>query len=127
MTAQYDAAGAAAAGNMVWSYDASANYGLLNADGTEKTSLLDVVVRPYPERVAGDPVSYAFDAATRTFTLTYHANPGTAAPTVLSIAPRVYPNGYTVDCGGCASQKTAGGLVVTSAPPGDPAILRIHP
>jgi endoglycosylceramidase len=127
MTAQYDAAGAAAAGNMVWSYDASANYGLLNPDGTEKASLLGVVVRPYPERVAGDPVSYAFDAATKTFTLTYHAQPGITAPTILSIAPRLYPAGFAVDCGGCAAQKTAGGLVVTSPPPGDPAVLRVHP
>ncbi len=127
MTAQYDAAGAVAASNMVWAYDASVNYGLLNPDGSEKQSLLDVVVRPYPERIAGDPVSYAFDAATKTFTLTYRPTRSITAPTVVSVAPRLYPAGYTVECGGCVFDKTPGGFVVTSAPPGDTATIVLHP
>src|ERR1700738_2638407 len=94
--------------------------------GTEKPLLLEAVVRPYPERVAGDPISYAFDAATKTFTLSYHAA-SIAAPTIVSIAPRLYPSGYVVDCGGCAYEKTAGGVAITSAPPGDPAIVKLHP
>jgi endoglycosylceramidase len=127
MTAQYDAAGAVAGSSMYWSYDSSGGYGLLNTDGTEVPSLLAVVVRPYPERVAGDPVSYAFDAATSTFTFTYHPNRAIAAPTVVSVAPRIYPNGYAVDCDGCTYQKTPGRLVITAAPGGDPAIVKVHP
>jgi endoglycosylceramidase len=125
MAAQYDAAGAAAASNMYWAYDASTGYGLLNPDGSEKKNLLDVVVRPYPERVAGDPVSYTFDAGT--FVLTYHADRALAAPTIVSIAPRVYPNGYSVECDGCALQKTSRRLVITSPPAGDPAVIKVHP
>ena len=63
MTAQYDAAGAVAAGTMYWAYDKGGDYSLLDADGNEKTALLDVLVRPYPARVAGDPISYGFDPA----------------------------------------------------------------
>src|SRR5581483_239991 len=47
MTAQYDAAGQAAGGTMYWAYDKGDGYSLLAADGTEKTALTDVLVRPY--------------------------------------------------------------------------------
>src|SRR5512138_1985438 len=70
MTAQYDAAGAVAASTMYWSYDRG-GYGLLDADGNVQPTLAGVLARPYPERVAGTPQSYAFDPTTRTFTLTF--------------------------------------------------------
>ena len=54
---------------MYWSYDKSDGYALLDADGNEKPDLVDTVVRPYPERVAGTPVSYAFDDGTFTFVM----------------------------------------------------------
>jgi endoglycosylceramidase len=127
MTAQYDAAGQVAAGAMYWAYDKSDGYGLLAPDGAEKTNLVDVVVRPYPERIAGEPVSYAFDAATRTFTFTYRPDSSVRAPTVLSLPDRVFPKGYVVDCGGCASTKEAGRLILTSPPPGDVAVVTVHP
>ncbi len=75
MTAQYDAAGQVSAGTMYWSYDKSDGYGLLAPDGSEKSELLDVLVRPYPERVAGDPISYAFDAATADLHVQLHPRP----------------------------------------------------
>src|SRR3990172_8130615 len=66
MDAEYDAAAAVAGSTMYWDY-VKGGYGLLAADGSERTALTDALVRPYPERVAGDPVAYAFDEATRTF------------------------------------------------------------
>src|SRR5262249_49782624 len=48
MTAQYDAAGAVAAGTMYWAYDKGGGYSLLDTDGTERATLVDTVVRPYP-------------------------------------------------------------------------------
>src|SRR4029077_4069865 len=71
MNAQYDPAGAQAAHTMYWAYDKSDGHGLLAPDGSEKPALLDAIVRPYPERVAGDPISYAWDSAASTFTFTY--------------------------------------------------------
>jgi endoglycosylceramidase len=126
MTAQYDAAGAVAASSMYWDYT-KGGYGLLDADGNEAQPLVDTVVRPYPERVAGDPVSWSFDAASSTFTFTYHASPSMAAATILSVPARVYPSGYAVDCGGCSASAQGASLVVSSPPPGDPAVIVLHP
>ena len=126
MTAQYDGAGAVAASSMYWDYS-KGGYGILDADGNEAQPLVDTLVRPYPERVAGDPVSWSFDQASSTFTLTYRADPSVAAATVVSVPPRVYPSGYSVDCGGCASSVQGSSLVVTSPPRGDPAVVVLHP
>jgi endoglycosylceramidase len=124
MTAQYDAAGAVAASTMYWSYDKSDGYSLLDPNGNEKPALLGAVVRPYPERVAGTPLAYAFDAASSTFTATYTPDTALTAPTLISVPPRVYPNGYTVECGGCTFEQTPGQLAITA--PGSGTIA-IHP
>ncbi len=127
MTAQYDAAGAVAASTMYWSYDKSDGYGLLAPDGSEKPALVGAVVRPYPERVAGDPIAYTFDAATRTFTLTYTAKRGAKLPTEISVPSRVYPDGYQVECDGCTSHTDGGELVIDTPPTGMPAMIQVHP
>lgn len=127
MTAQYDAAGAVAAGTMYWSYDESDGYGLLAPDGSEKTALVDALVRPYPERVAGDPIAWAFDASTSTFTFVYAIDRGLSLPTEIAVPARAYPNGYQVDCGGCQFQQQDGELVITTPPPGDSATITLHP
>ena len=40
---------------MIWDYT-KGGYGLLNVDGSEAQPLVDTVVKPYPERVAGNPL-----------------------------------------------------------------------
>jgi endoglycosylceramidase len=126
MTADYDGAGAIAASTMYWDYS-KGSYGMVEADGGEAQPLLSALVRPYPERVAGDPVSYAYDAATSTFTLTYRASTTITLPTVISVPSRLYPNGYAVDCAGCVFSEAAGSLTVTTPPAGAPAVIAIHP
>ena len=117
MTAQYDAAGSVAAGTMYWSYDkGDGGYSMLDADGTEKPELMGALVRPYPELTAGDPIAYRFDAATRVFTFEYTPDPNHGLPTEISVPPRVYPNGFTVACGGCEAVEAPG--VVMILPPG---------
>ena len=76
MTAQYDAAGQVAASTMYWSYDKSDGYGLLTPDGSEKAVLLGALVRPYPERVAGDPISYALRRGDAHVHVRLHAGSG---------------------------------------------------
>jgi endoglycosylceramidase len=125
MTAEYDAAGAAAAGTMYWADDSGA-YGPIDADGNERPELVAAIVRPYPAFVAGTPSSYAFDADTQTFTVSYAPDRTTAQPTVIAIPPRLYPGGYTVDCGGCTSHAETGALVIDTPPPGDSAVITIH-
>lgn len=127
MTAQYDAAGAVAGSTMYWAYDKSDGYGLLAPDGTEKPLLVDTLVRPYPERVAGDPIAYGFDAASATFTFRYTPDPKATLPTEIAVPDRVYPDGWTVDCGGCRYENRSGELVLDTPPPGAPATVVIAP
>jgi hypothetical protein len=65
--------------------------------------------RDNPERVAGDPTSYAFDPATKTFTFTY--KPASGETRIVAPA-RVYPAGYAVDCGGCSYAIQGDELVI---------------
>jgi endoglycosylceramidase len=126
MTAEYDAAGLAAAGTMYWAYDKSDGYGLLDPAGNEKPMLLGALVRPYPERVAGDPISYAFDAATSTFTFTYMPR-AASQPTVIAVPTRSYPAGFHVECDGCTYHTDADALIVDSPPTRSPAQLTLTP
>lgn len=100
MDAQYDGAGAVAASTIYWQHGKDTGYGLLNPDGTEKEALLEVLVRPYPRRIAGDPLSYSFDERTGVFELTLRADPTVSAPTEIAVPRRVYPSGYSVTCRG---------------------------
>ncbi len=127
MTAQYDAAGAVAGSTMYWAYDKSDGDGLLAPDGSEKPALTNVLSRPYPEHIAGDPISYSFDAATSTFTFVYSPNGGLKTPTEIVVPAIVYPNGYTVECGGCSSHQSQNELSIDTPPPGNPATITIHP
>ncbi len=124
MTDEYDAAGAVAGSTMYWAYDKSDGYGLMNPDGSEKPSLLDVIVRPYPELTAGKPISYAFDATTMTFTFSYTPDLSQLA-TELVIPDRTYPSGYQVDCGDCAFTTFANRLVITTPP--SSGTITVHP
>jgi endoglycosylceramidase len=127
MDAQYDAFGAVAAGSMYWAYDRGGGYSLLDADGNERQPLVDVIARPYPERVAGDPIGWSFDSTTTTFTFSYRADPAIAAPTEIAIPARVYPAGFAVDCGDCSFEEIAGGVRISAPPTGDPAVVTLSP
>jgi endoglycosylceramidase len=127
MDAEYDAFAAVAAGSMYWSYDRDEGYGLLNPDGTTKDVLVSTVRRPYPDRVAGTPVSWSWDEATATFRFTYEPDPALALPTEISVPSGVYPDGYSVACGGCETEMGDGALRVLSPPAGSPVTITLHP
>lgn len=127
MTAEYDAFAAVAAGTTYWAYDKGGSYSVLDADGSERAELLSTLVRPFPERVAGDPVSYAFDAASSTFTLTYRPDAAVTAPTLIAIPARVYPSGVTVSCDGCTSQQDGATLAITKPAAGESVTVTITP
>jgi endoglycosylceramidase len=115
MGAQYGATGARSAGAMYYDYAANDSYALLEADGGEKVVLLDAVARPFPSQVAGEPLGFSFDAASKTFRFSYRPVKGT---TVISVPPRTWPGGYSIDCGGCPAKKTAHGVELETAGPG---------
>lgn len=126
MTAQYDAAGAVAASSMYWDYT-KGGYGFLNPDGTDAEPLLQTLVRPYPELVAGDPASWTFDATTAVFTFRYRPDASIGAPTVLSVPARVYPTGFTVACGGCTWSVSPGTLTISAPGGSNPAVVTLKP
>jgi endoglycosylceramidase len=115
MTAHFDALDALGIGGAEWEYSVSTdswnseNLSLANADGTE-TPTAAAIVRPYPRAVAGDKVTFSFDAATRGFTLSYTPNAGV---TEVSVPARLYPKGYDVSVtGACVDTTQAGSLLV---------------
>jgi len=57
------------------------------------------VVRPYPRAIAGEPVSFGFDPATRTFQLSFRDQPGATGPTEIFVPrARLYPTSITIAC-----------------------------
>ncbi|MDE0855827.1 MAG: cellulase family glycosylhydrolase [Nevskia sp.] len=74
---------------------------------------LDALVVPYPQAIAGTPVSYAFDRSTRAMQLAYTTDPvpgatlASGALTQIFVPHRQYPTGYQVE---------ATGATVVSAP-----------
>jgi endoglycosylceramidase len=85
-----------------------------------KSQKLDVLVRPYPQLIAGTPTSWHFDPDTKVFTLAYstkRAAGGTfeGSPlTEIFVPKRQYPHGYSlqVQGGGVASGPGAAVLGV---------------
>lgn len=127
MTAEYDAFAAMSAGTTYWAYDAGGSYSVLDEDLTPRETLLSVLVRPFPERVAGDPVSYAFDPESSTFTLSYRPDASITAPTVISVPERAYPDGISLACDGCESSQEGAWLSITKPPAGETATITITP
>lgn len=108
MDAAYDGAAAAFAGTMYWAYDRSDGYGLLDLEGNPKPLLLDAIVRPYPARIAGEPLAWSYDEATRTLAVQWRPDPAVRAPTVIVTPAHVYPSGAEVACDGCTVVERAG-------------------
>ncbi len=129
MAAQYDAAGEVAAGNLYWQYSKKPGdpYAMLEADGSEIAPLLRALVRPYPERVAGNPISYAFNPESREFRLDWTPSATIDAPTVIAVPPRLYPAGFQAEVAGCASCRfgSAGNRLLVHAPSGRLQALRL--
>jgi hypothetical protein len=116
MDAAYDGAAAVAGSSMYWAYSRGGGYAPLDADGNEITAITDAIVRPYPARIAGDPVRWTHDEAAGTLTVVYRPDPRIAAPTEVVVPARLAPGGVTVGCDGCTS-VVAGDVVRVTAPP----------
>ena len=127
MDAELDGAAAVGASAIYWEYTRGPGYGMVQADGSEKTELMSALVRPYPERVAGDELSFSFDETSRELTVRYVPDPRLGAATELVIPERVYPTGYQVSCQGCRYEKAPGRLRITSPPSASPATVAVRP
>jgi endoglycosylceramidase len=94
-----------------------------------KSAKLGVLVRPYPQLVAGTPKNWKFDADKKVFELEYstqRANGGTFAGRPLTevfVPKRQYPNGYGVTVRGAGVASAAGAQTLTlRACPGAKAV-----
>lgn len=66
------------------------------AAGREPEDILDLV-RVYPQRIAGDPVDFAFNPELRVFSLVFVEREGVEGPTEIFIPEaRIYPDGWTL-------------------------------
>jgi endoglycosylceramidase len=91
----------------------------LDRPGSLKQPKASLLIRTYPQAVAGTPVSFAFhpERTDKEFTLEFKADPSIHAPTVIFVpVTRHYPNGYKV--------KVDGPAVVTSVPNAPTLTLR---
>jgi endoglycosylceramidase len=100
-----------------------------------KQEKLDVLVRPYPQAVAGTPKRFGFDRDTRTFDLIYstaRAGGGSLAKsleTEVRVPKRQYPRGYRakVTGGRVVSGENAAVLRVAALPAATEVSLRVVP
>ncbi len=124
MTDELDAFDAVHGGATYWAYDEDTDgYGLLNSDGSEKMDIVAIVTRPYPQKVAGKNVQYAWDSTAHTLTLSYTPDRSIAAPTLISVPPAFAP--VTVSCGDCVYDFDPPGVRITAPPSSDAQSITI--
>lgn len=123
MDAEQDGAGGVLAGSTYWSYDADDGYGFLDAAGQVKDVLVSALLRPFPERVAGEVVSLSWDDA-NVMTLVYRPNRAIEAPTTI-LVPGLLSDGPTVECDDCVVSASRGGVYLDA--PGDVVTVRVAP
>ncbi len=134
-------------GWMVWSYknwgdpttqaQGSGAQSLFARDtdlGSVKQAKLAVLERPYPQAVAGTPLSYSFDPQTRAFSLEYRTTlpgggSGAGLETDVYVPVLHYPHGYAaqVDGGHVVSQPGAAHLLVVADAGADSVIVNVSP
>ncbi len=85
-----------ASGWTCWSYDKGGGFSILDSSGNEKANLLPLI-RPYPQKVAGEIQAFSFNPDTRIFELTYKEKAGVPGPTEIQVpASRIYGGNFTV-------------------------------
>ncbi len=83
------------AGWSLWAGDPSP-WGPTNTAYKENPKM-DILVRTYPQKVAGDPISFSYQHSSKAFKLVYKERSGVTGPTEIFIpASRHYPGGWAV-------------------------------
>lgn len=89
----------------------------LDRPGSLKQAKADLLIRTYPQAVAGTPAAFSFDPVSKAFTLTFTADPSIAAPTEIFVpVARHYAGHYAVNVSGPATvTSTADAPLLTLA------------
>ena len=87
----------------------SASEGLFSNDADLSTlkPKADLLIRPYPQAIAGTPTALSFNTTSKAFSLSYAPNASTA-PTLIFVPSLQYPNGYQVSVQGGTVLSAAG-------------------
>lgn len=73
-------------------------WGIVDRNNAEYVPHANILVRVYPQRVAGTILAYDYDAATRRFAMAWGDDPGVTGPTEIYVpAARFFPNGFDVE------------------------------
>ena len=76
-----------------WDYS-NGSWGQVYPDGSERPKI-NVLVRPYPRAIAGEPIGWEYDPETRLFSLSFDEKPGVEGPTEIYVpAGRFYADGW---------------------------------
>lgn len=76
-----------------WAYEPG-TWGLTDQDGNESLKV-NVLVRAYPQRIAGEPESWSWDRDAKVFSLVFTQKAGVSGPTEIYVpAGRFFPNGW---------------------------------
>jgi Glycoside hydrolase family 5 C-terminal domain len=100
-----------------------------------KTAKLDVLVRPYPQLVAGTPQAWHFDPDSKVFTLSYSTQRADGATfgghplTEIYVPERQYQHGYAVQAQGAGVASDAGSqiLALRACPDATSVTVRVAP
>lgn len=85
---------------------------IVGLDGKPAEGIVDLIARPFARAVAGEAVSFGFDAQTRVFALGYEATMAEGV-TEIAVPERAYPSGYWVEASsGCVDSSRPGLLLV---------------
>jgi endoglycosylceramidase len=87
----------ATSGWAYWSYDLGGGWSPIDANRNE-TLQADIIVRAYPQRIAGTPRIIDYDPESRVFRLVFSEKAGVSGPTEIYIPKsRFYPEGFDLE------------------------------
>ncbi len=112
MDSEYDAFASVFAGSSYWDYSRGDGYGIENDDGSPKPVLWDVLVRPWPERIAGTPSAWSYDDTTGAFAVSW--TNASASASILRVPARAYATGFAVEVDGGTAAVDGDVVTVTA-------------
>jgi endoglycosylceramidase len=120
LRAHFDALDALGMHGTQWEYSAASelwngeDLSVVRADGSENP-MAAALVRAYPRAVAGDEVTFTFDALTGAATLRFTPSAGVSE---IAAPARAYPEGYAVEVSGACTDGTHAGVLLVKADAG---------
>ena len=79
-----------------WAYTKGGSWSPINKDGSEQEKM-DILMRPYPQCVAGQPISYGYDRKKETFWLRFIPDSDIDAPSKIYLPENIYPEGGSIE------------------------------